>query len=667
MKSCVPCQSRRFGAGLIGHGVLALWLSTSALAPASAAIIDSSGPEPDLHNDYADLDLADLVSVEVTSVAGTAQDPFLTPAAISVLTPEEIHRSGHQHIADALSLVPGVHSARINAHEWAVTIRGFNDHFANKLQVLQDGRSLYDPIFAGVRWQNVDLVLDDIERIEVVRGPGATLWGANAVNGVINISTKSARDTQGLYVKQVAGTELRSITAGRYGGQLGERTWYRVWGKHREQDSFAFEGGEGFDDWSVTHFGARVDHDAGDGRDLTLEGAGFYSGRKGERLPLPDPDIPFATEGLVGDNRILGGHLLGELSDEDAAGGWRLLGYYDYYEHDVLEGAAENRHTLSAEWRHWLDWGDRHELIWGLGYRYDSYDIEPSRGLALDPKSRDLSLLSMFVQDTVTLSDDLFAMAGVKFERNDFTDWEIQPSARIWWTPSDEHMLWGAVSRAVRRPSPKDRDLNFTLAYTPPPPFGDPDGRIQLLGDVDDAEELLAFEAGHRFRPADSLTFDSAVFYNRYDKLVSTMQRGFDAVLVTGADAQSYGLETSLDWRPTSRLRLGANYSLLIMDFDSRFGRKEETSPTHQAQLQADLGLTDRTKLHTRVYYRDQYLDLPSHWRLDTGVTWQASENVDFAIWGRNLLDEEHLEFIGEATWPTEVQRSIYAQMRIRF
>ncbi|MFP4223870.1 MAG: TonB-dependent receptor plug domain-containing protein [Phycisphaeraceae bacterium] len=657
--------------GTAGRWLVTIAALTGLQANVAAAIIDAPanrGDVPGKANTYADLDLAELLSVEVTSVAGTAQDPFFAPAAISVLTPEDIDRTGHQHVAGALSVLPGVQTERINAHEWAVSIRGFNDQFANKLQVLQDGRSLYDPLFAGVRWQNVDMILDDIERIEVVRGPGATLWGANAVNGVINITTKSARDTQGLYVKQVVGSEWESITAGRYGGKVDDETFYRVWGKYVEHDSFNAPNGPNFDDWGMVHGGFRVDRDIDVNRHLMIEGGGFYSGRTGEQIPLGVPSVPFATVYHTGDNEIQGAHLLAEISQEDVTGGWRLLGYHDYHARDMLDGLEERRHTLSAEWRHWVDWGDRHELIWGLGYRFDTYHTDPGQAISFTPDSDELNLFSAFVQDTVELAEDrLFAMGGVKLEHNGYTGLEVQPSARVWWTPGDRQMLWAAVSHAVRRPSPSDRDINITLAYTPPPPMGDPDGRMELRGTDVGAEDLIALEAGHRFRPDEAVRFDTAAFYNRYDNLTSAAMRGFDMLINNEGKASTYGLETSLAWQPTPSLQFGGSYSLLMVDIDDDGGRWSDRSPNHQFRFRADASLTDEVALHGVLYYNDQYLDLPARWQLDTGVSWQARENIDLAVWGQNLLDARQRTFIDAGTTATEVERGVYAQVRIRF
>ncbi len=616
-----------------------------------------------LNNAYAAMDLSQLMSIQVESVTGVAEDWFKTPAAIYVIDSSDIANSGLQSLAELLRLSPGMHVGRINAGEWAVSSRGFSNQYANKLQVLIDGREIYEPLFSGVRWRFHDMILDDIDRIEVIRGPGATLWGANAVNGVVNVETKSAKDTQGLYIKQIVGTELRNVTAVRYGAQSGEDTSYRVWGKYTNRDSSAHGGnGGGFDDWDMTYGGFRLDHDGPDNITSTIHGSAYASGRIGEQTTAPGT-APFTSQLLRGDSRAHGGNLVGRVRHDDDTQGWQATAYVDFMEDHSHTGYDQQLFTFNLDWRHHFELNERHALIYGLQYRHNTYDTGSDIRAAFDPASDELNLFTGFIQDTITLVPDrLFMMVGSKFEHNDYTGFEVQPNVRLWWTPSERHTLWTSVSRAIRRPSPLDRTVVNTIL----PGMGDD---IQLLGNPDyKSEDMLAVELGYRVRPSDQLILDTTIFWNSYDDVFSLTNVGNDLVFDNNATAQGYGFEASATWMPNANFELTGSYSLLLLSIeDANTATYENASPKHQFQVRSNYKITDDMTFNTALYYVSPIESVDAYYRLDLGLTWRVNDRLDISVWGQNLLDDSHEEFVGTLTSDTGIDRGAYVQLRYRF
>ncbi|MFW6058910.1 MAG: TonB-dependent receptor plug domain-containing protein, partial [Phycisphaeraceae bacterium] len=478
------------------------------------------------------------------------------------------------------------------------------------------------------------------------------------------------KDTQGFYLKEIVGTELRNVTAMRYGGQIGDDTYYRVWGKYTDHDSFGPTGDDhNFDDWRIGHSGFRVDHEGVEDTTVTLQGEAFYSDQMGEQFSIPN-SMPFSTTRVRGDNRGEGGHLLTRVKRRHPGGsGWSVTGYVDYFGFKSLDDHEVDLLTTSLDWRHHLDIGDRQNFIWGAGYRLHYYETEPGASVAFDPPRDEMHLFSAFAQDTITLEPDRwFFMLGSKFEHNDRSGFEIQPSARLWWTPDDRQTVWGSVSRAVRRPSPADEDLNLTLMRTASPP---PNDEVEIRGSDIDAENVMAYEMGYRNRLSEEVTFDTAAFLNIYDDLVVLEQRGEDLVIVNGGEAESYGLETSVRWRPASNLSLTGSYSLLLIHAHGPMTDDiEDLAPTHQFHARSDYDVTDNVALHGALYFVDDVGNVPPYWRLDTGITWRVNENVDLSLWGQNLLDNRHPEFESSASASpdaTEVERGAYLQLRCRF
>ncbi|HJT81348.1 MAG TPA: TonB-dependent receptor, partial [Chthoniobacterales bacterium] len=464
------------------------------------------------------LSVEQLLDIDVTSVSKYPQKLSAAAAAVAVLTPDDLERSGVTNIPDALRLVPGLDVAQVDAHTWAISSRGFNDIFANKLLVLMDGRTLYTPLFSGVFWEVQDTFLQDIDRIEVVRGPGATLWGANAVNGVINVITKSARDTQGTLIFGGGGTEELGFGGARYGAKINDETFIRIYAKYNNRDSSLLPNDTDADDaWDMFRSGFRLDWEPGKADSLTFQGD-IYAGHEDEVYTVPTVAFPFAGIVASRDN-VAGGNLLGRWTERFSA--TSDITMQAYWDRTVRNSAVfhETRDTGDIDFQHRFGLGEHQEVIWGLGYRVTHDDVENSLNVSLFPDSRTLNLYSGFVQDDITiLPDRLRLTIGSKFEHNDFTGFEIQPSGRISWTPVQSQTVWGSISRAVRTPSIAENDLRLN----PAPPIPVPPGTLTIFGNpAIDSEELIAYEIGYRCQPFYQLTFDLSAFYNDYDKLRS--------------------------------------------------------------------------------------------------------------------------------------------------
>ncbi len=455
--------------------------------PVMADTTQSISPE-----NFLQMSLEDLANIEITSVSRQPERIIDAPAAVTVITNEDIRRSGATSIPEALRLADNLTVAQKNSHDWAISARGFNTELGNKLLVMIDGRTIYSPLFSGVFWDRQDYLLEDIDRIEVISGPGGTLWGANAVNGVINIITKKAQDTQGTHLEAIGGSELRSATALRYGGKLAENVSYRIYGKYFDRDDEAFGNGDNaHDGWHMSQGGFRVDAEASVANTFTVQGD-IYGGRE---------DVSTGGTGQVN-----GGNILGRWTHRFSAGSdMSLQMYYDKTDFSVpqpgnvfmgipLTPAGVFKDTLDTydvDFQHRFILNDRNKIVWGLGYRstHDAVDASPS--LTFVPAHLDHDLYNGFIQDEIKLHDKLSLTLGTKLEHNDYTGWEAEPSVRLQWKVSQNQLLWSAVSRAVRMPSRIDRDVRF-LTVLPAP-------QNLLIGDSNfKSENVLAYELGYR-------------------------------------------------------------------------------------------------------------------------------------------------------------------------
>ncbi len=650
------CAARR-GRRLLG-------LSGLLLMPAMAAPVraEAGGAE-----DLTSMSLEELMQVEVTSVSKRPQRLSRAPAAVHVLTAEDIRRAGVNSIPEALRMVPGLHVAQIDASRWAITARGFNNQFANKLLVLIDGRSAYTPLFSGVFWDVQDVVLEDIERIEVIRGPGGTLWGANAVNGVINIITKRARDTQGILASAGGGSLEHGFGMARYGGALGEAAHWRAYGKGFDRDDLdRVGGGEAHDAWWSARGGLRLDWDATPSDAVTLQGD-YYDGAADETL----------VGGVPSRQDFSGGNLLGRWTrelgeDHDVS----LQAYYDLTERGDLI-VSEKRNALDVELRHHFRPLARNDVVWGAGYRATWDKIEGSQAVTIAPGSRTVQLVNGFIQDEITLLEEtLWLTLGTKLEHNSYTGLEVQPNARALWAPHERHSLWAAVSRAIRTPSRIDNDAGALIPGPTPTTF------VLFQGDRDfDSENLLALEVGYRATPLDALALDLAGFYNHYTDL-RTVEPGapfpipcppapfgtcmaIPSTADNNADADTWGVEASTTWRAASFWRLTLGYSFIHVDIDrdatsldATVGGIEGDVPDHQVSLLSRLDLPWGLKFDTSLYWVDDVTNqrVKDYFRLDQRLAWHPWEGLELSVSGQNLLERRHSEY-GDS--PTTVHSAV--------
>jgi iron complex outermembrane receptor protein len=671
--------------------VLCIWLCG---VPAWAGQQSSN---VECQDDVIDLSLEDLLNVEITSVSKKRQLLSDAPAAIFVISSDDLRRSGATSIPEALRMVPGINVARIDSNKWAITSRGFNGRFANKLLVVIDGRTVYSPSFSDVYWEVQDTMLEDVERIEIIRGPGATLWGANAVNGVINIITKHAADTQGGILALGGGNKEQAFGGARYGMSLGETTYGRIYVKGFKRDEFVHtEGGDAGDDWNILRRGFRVDSFLSSRDALTVQGD-FYKGHTNQALALVTTTAPFSQ--LVKDEvDVSGWNLIGRwhrvLSSESE---FTLQLYYDRSDRDdVLLG--EVRDTLDIDFQHRFAAGERNDIIWGLQYRYTSDDYTNSSMMTIIPDGSSDDRFSAFVQDEITLIENrLWLTLGSKFEHSYFsaTKLELQPNIRLLWTPRPKHKLWAAVSRAVRTPSRAERDVRLVLKAIPPLSPANP-GSLPIVGtaignsDYDSSEELIAYELGYRIVPHKSLSFDLSAFYCEYDNLRGFKGEppSFQGTYIEQAqrfknmrEVETYGFELAGLWQITDLCRVDMAYSYYKTRKDTRelLDRTQNSdAPKHQVSLRAAVNLRQDLDLDIWLRYVDEIktfyalsmadLDIDSYLTLDARLAWRPCDNLEISVVGQNLLDDKHPEYLQESyTMPTEIERSLYGKITWRF
>ena len=643
------------------------------------------------------LSLEELLNLEVTTVARQESTVGQSPAAIYVITQAEIRRSAVTTIPELLRRVPGVNVARVDANKWAISARGFNDRFANKLLVQMDGRTVYSPIFSGVFWDTMDYPLADIERIEVIRGPGASVWGANAVNGVINIITKSAADTQGGLASGGGGTEELRSGEIRYGSTVGDETDYRLYAKGFDRDESFGVNSAPFDQWSGRRAGFRVDSKSTDARHLTLQGDYFHS--NAERIDFrPQPTSPFVytnAEQEISDGANVLARWTQNLSSDSS---WTLQAYWDHIKRrstgDILVFRME---TFDVDFQHQFALGDRQDIVWGLGFRGTQAALTDSRFdgfiLSWDRHQRKLSSPSAFVQDRITLVEDkLSVTVGTKIERNDLTGIEVQPTLRVLWTPSTDQTVWAAISRAVRIPTLFEDQRSVTQTPVFPAPGVTVFPRI-IANPGLESEELLAYELGYRVQATATFSLDVAAFYNDYDELKVFAPQGTTATgaptgtrlqLLTHGNlmhGETYGLELSANWKPVEWWRLNAAYSWLKMSLHADAGlpamsratseSAERQSPEQQVYLQSSWDLPGNVELDLIGRFVDRLTGfqqpVDSYTSMDLSIGWRHADGLTLQVVGQNLLDDHHLEAGGSVlAGPLhEVQRGVYVKADI--
>ncbi len=677
MLVCVP------GGGSAAHGQVSI-----RLADEPAASQPDPGDEFDALLNLAEQDVGQLTQVRVaervpsldTVVSTVSRAPSTvgkSPAAVFVITNDMIRRSGARSLPEVLRMAPGVNVARVDSNHWAVSIRGFNDLFTNKLLVQVDGRTVYTPLFGGVFWAAQDVLLEDVERIEVIRGPGASVWGANAVNGIINIITKPAGETQGLYTQVGGGTYERGFANLRYGGQIGSDIDYRIYGMWFERGTGIPPSGPPFDDWRMGKGGFRLDWDPGRcGCDVfTLQGDVFET-TTGIQETIAAFSFPFSATGFT-DVQYRGADLLGRwthIVDDERE--WQLQAYCDYFQQDWPSYPfIDRRFIFDVDFQYRFPLGDYHKLIWGAGYRiFPDHQSFPADGAwtATVPRQT-IHLGSYFLQDEIALVPDRWtATLGCKFLHNTYTDFEYQPTARLLFTPDDRQTAWASVSRAVRLPTRFEETSRLTVSGgVPAPVFPQLQGRAGLV-----SEELLAWEVGYRTQPTDEFSWDLALFFNQYENLIGitpglpqfTPQGLIIPLVFENTDrAQSYGFELAANQQLTDCWQLRAAYSFLRLEIlgASENDATERLSPINQLYLQSSHELGCNVELDLIGRYVDALPanDVPSYIVGDVRLSWHYGPNLELFVVGRNLLDNGHQEFISSSggTTPTGVRSEVYA------
>lgn len=618
----------------------------------------------DHRDDLVKMSIEDLMNVQVYSASKKPQTLYETAAAIHVITQEDIHRSGATSIPELLRMVPGVTVQRVDSNTWDISARGFvGSIFANKMLVLIDGRAVYRPLYGGVWWDVQDVVLADIERIEVIRGPGGTLWGANAVNGVINVITKSAEKTQGTYVSTGAGTEEKFFSTLRHGDRAGG--WaYRAYGKYFDRDSGYRADGLAHDDWDMARAGFRADKEK-----WTVQGD-YYKGDIGQRTTVLHFTSPF-SETFNESADVRGWNILARYAADDGF----LQMYFDETDRESLN-FEERRNRFDIEYMKRLPATDRQEISWGAGYRLELENITDTETFRIRGTPDIDQIFSFFIQDEIKSFDEKIKfIVGSKFEHNVYTGFEVQPNVRILYHLNDNSQVWAAVSHAVRTPSRIHTDGEITSYSTTTGLFS----RSVPNQDVD-AEEVTSFELGYRSQPTDRLFFDAAAFYSVYDELItfdregSVIDRGQAVLLfpvVNGMSGEIYGLELSGEawlaewWKLkgyVARTEVQLHTDRGVVDlFEESL---EDAVPEHTAYLQSSFDLPRDVRFDTIIRYVDTARGAPSYVELDLVLS-KAVNGWTVSLVGQNLIEEHHKE--AATTTATQVERGGYIKITREF
>lgn len=617
----------------------------------------------------ADLTLEQLMDETVTSVSKKEQKLGDAAAAISVLSNDDLQRSGATSVAEALRYVPGISVNSVSGNQWAISSRGFNGLYANKLLVLVDGRAVYTPLFAGVYWDLQQSMLADVDRIEIIRGPGATVWGANAVNGVINIESRSARETQGAYAYAGGGDYAQALGGARYGGTLGSNTFFRVFGSYQLTADYPLATGQdSASAWSSWHGGFRLDHYADEATHAIWQ------------ADVTKTDLDQDVSDAYNVNTL--GRWRRTLSDRSAV---EIQAYFDRTYRNEITRARSFADTLDLTAQHTFRLGTWNDFIWGLGGRYINNRITQNNSfVGVQDRDFALKLGSAFLQDEIKLLPDRLTLTlGTKIEHNDFTGWELQPNLRFLFKPAEHQTIWGAVSRAVRTPSEVE---GMNLAVIPyGAPFVGPGGFSYvptLVGNPNaEAESLWAYELGYRAKLASRVTADVSAYYNDYDNVISV---GPITQFIPGApgtavipfdnyhSGHTYGGEASLTVAVTESWRVTAGYALLIASIRGTPaadpGTVADSAPRNQVMLRSAYDFSERFSLNLQARYVDCIRYVPSYVTADVQLVYRPARDWEISLAGRNLLDSRHPEHGQEPlATATEVPRSFYGKVTWRF
>jgi len=649
-----------------------------------AVMIHTDHSHAESNIDLPSLSLEALMKIKISSVAKKSQPLSHSAAAIYVITHEDIQKMGYTTIPDALRVVPGLHVAQIDANKWAITARGFNDRFANKLLVLMDGRTLYTPLYSGVYWDVQDTVMEDIERIEVIRGPGGTLWGANAVNGVINIITRQANQTTDGLAAVNIGNQEKSVTI-RQGNKFSETLDGRAYAKFFDRNNFVnAQNNESPDTWDMRLAGFRFDWQQSASDALTFQGD-IYQSHASQVVNLTTLTPPGNTQALdnytsSGTNLMFKWH---ETLSNQSERSIKL--YYDQTERDEIVLASEIK-TFDVEAQHRFPINQQHELTWGIGYRHVSDQLEDSFTVQFSDDRISTEKFSLFAQDEIKISKDYTLTIGSKFEHNDYSGFEAQPSMRMLWQASDKDSVWGAVSRAVRTPSRSHSDIQINVTAQPGPPVPK---LISIIGNkAYDAEDLIAWEIGYRGQPREKTTLDITGFYHLYQHLSSREPSTptivttpspthihISRILQNGMKGESYGIEVTSGWQAAKNWRLNAGATWLKLNLTARSNSNDTSTekdtegknPEYQYHLRSQLNLSSKLTWNTAFYYVDEITtyQVPAYTRVDTVLEWRYSSEIEVSFVGNNIFNQHHKEYSTQGVVvASEVPRSFYARVK---
>ena len=674
-----------------------------------AALAANQVPDEEGVPDLTAMSVEQLVELDLTSITKTNGDSKHVAAAIHVVTNEDIRRIGATTIPEALRVVPGLHVARVDGNKWSVSVRGFSDQFVNKLLVLVDGRSVYTPLFSGTWWDQIDVMMEDIDRIEVISGPGASLWGANAVNGVINIITKKAKDTQGALVSSHFGNE-RYGGGLRYGADLGDDAYLKVFGRHAAHDDSTVAGdpSQNGDFGRLSKIGFRYDKTLDSGDKLTLDGDAYLGESGGAPLAFPvltgnlTPTLtpPFSQMLPTGQD-YYGNHILGRWERRQSADSSTVFRFY-WDRHGRKANSIDGEYvidTFDADFQHNYRLNDSHRLVWGSGFRFNNNEFGNGYYLALFPNQRSDRIYSLFAQDEITLVPERWSLTlGAKVEHNPVTQFEVQPNARLLWTPDEHNSVWASVSRSVRTPSWVEQYMAYSIALIPPQPAQPFPVLVGIQGNPNQtSEKMLAFETGWRRQWNRDFNTDISLYYYSYDDLQSTSFGNSipyfapsnpylpQYVLMPSyfgnyGMAQVYGGEISADWQVSEAWKLRASYSYAEDYFNTPSSQPADTNidgsgsyPINQAMLWSMYQITPEISLDLNWRFVDAAnlaysTPTKSYHEVDARLAWQFAKGVEFALVGRSLLDSRHYEsHTAQFSSATSVQREVYGTFRWQF
>jgi len=639
-------------------------------------------------NNLMDMSLEELIVLQVTSASRTPTSLLKTTAAIYVITADDIRHSGASSIPELLKMVPGLTVAQFDSNRWAISARGFNGQYANKLLVMIDGRSVYTPFFSGVLWDAQDLVLAEIERIEVIRGPGASLWGANAVNGIINIITKSAQDTLGVEVTTWVGTEERGGMSVMQGSALGSNSYLRLTAKGFVRDSSRLDGKDADDGMNFGRVGFRWDYAGAVWTGKTT--GSFYQGDSRANYDLVDHAGSYHHP--VNDNiNMYGGHLLTQWNREFNAKSSVSFQFYFDDSHRKEVVYDENLQVLDAEIQYNYAFSSDHKVAIGGGVRGYFDDVDAHTHSQIDSNRDQFNLYSFYAQDDFKLLKNVTLTLGSKFEHNDFTGWEIQPNGRLLWEASDTVSVWGAVSRAVRTPSRYEQNGEIVVALFPPGHDRNPTplpAIYSFRGSKNfKSEVLIAYELGFRTLLGEKLSIDTSVFYNEYEGLRTSDDPTASLVVDSlgpyieligtannSLEGNTYGFETVLEWQATDSWKLIGAYSYMEMDFVFEGSLEKYLNSfyaRHQVSLQSRLQLSRKVDADIWLTYTDKIKvqNQAEIFGLNIRLSWKPTEHLQFELIGQNLLHENKKQFTSEviSVVSSNIEREVLLRGSYRF